>query len=390
MATIGCDILVVGGGVIGAGIAYHLARAHEAEVVLCEQAPLPARGATSRSAGLIRMHHTSMDVVPLALASLRTYAHWHDAVGGDCGFHRTGFALVVGPEHAGELRANVRLLRREGVDTTALEPEELRELQPFAAIDGVGAAAYEPESGYADPVLTTLAFLEQARSRGLRVADGAAVLGLRLEDDRVCGADTNLGEVEARTTVLAGGAWTAALLREHGIELPIRSREIGTCLVDGSRLPPAPVCLTYIDDVTGGYFRPDDTGALVAGVPVERWDVDPDAELPPLELAQLEQARERLAHRIPLLRDAELVGTRPGFDAYTPDKQPLVGRLPELDELYIATGFSGGGFKLAPGLGEAVAAELLDDEARPELEPFRPDRFVLEQPIETRNVYAHL
>jgi len=376
--------------VIGAGIAYHLARAHEAEVVLCEQAPLPARGATSRSAGLIRMHHTSMDVVPLALASLHTYAHWHDAVGGDCGFRRTGFALVVGPEHAGELRANVRLLRREGVDTTALEPEQLRELQPFAAVDDVGAAAYEPGSGYADPVLTTLAFLEQARSRGLRVADGAAVLGLRLEDDRVCGADTNLGEVEARTTVLAGGAWTAALLSRHGIELPIRSREIGTCLVDGSRLPPAPACLTYIDDVTGGYFRPDDTGALVAGVPVERWDVDPDAELPPLELAQLEQARERLAHRIPLLRDAELVGTRPGFDAYTPDKQPLVGRLPELDELYVATGFSGGGFKLAPALGEGVAAELLDDEARPELEPFRPDRFVLEQPIETRNVYAHL
>ena len=375
---------------IGAGIAYHLARAHEAEVVLCEQAPLPARGATSRSAGLIRMHHTSMDVVPLALASLRTYAHWHDAVGGDCGFRRTGFALVVGPEHAGELRANVRLLRREGVDTTALEPEQLRELQPFAAVDDVGAAAYEPESGYADPVLTTLAFLEQARSRGLKVADGATVLELRLEDDRVCGADTNLGEIEARTTVLAGGAWTAALLSGHGIELPIRSREIGTCLVDGSRLPPAPACLTYIDDVTGGYFRPDDTGALVAGVPVERWDVDPDAELPPLELAQLEQARERLAHRIPLLRDAELVGTRPGFDAYTPDKQPLVGRLPELDELYVATGFSGGGFKLAPALGEAVAAELLDDEARPELEPFRPDRFVLEQPIETRNVYAHL
>ena len=375
---------------IGAGIAYHLACAHAAEVVLCEQAPLPARGATSRSAGLIRMHHTSMDVVPLALASSRTYAHWGDAVGGDCGFRRTGFALVVGPEHAGELRANVRLLQREGVDTTALEPEELRELQPFAAVDDVGAAAYEPESGYADPVLTTLAFLEQARSRGLRVAGGAAVLGLRLEDDRVCGADTNLGEVEARTTVLAGGAWTAALLSRHGIELPIRSREIGTCLVDGSRLPPAPACLTYIDDVTGGYFRPDDTGALVAGVPVERWDVDPDAELPPLELAQLEQARERLAHRIPLLRDAELVGTRPGFDAYTPDKQPLVGRLPELDELYVATGFSGGGFKLAPALGEGVAAELLDDEARPELEPFRPDRFVLEQPIETRNVYAHL
>jgi glycine/D-amino acid oxidase-like deaminating enzyme len=376
--------------VIGAGIAYHLACAHEAEVILCEQAPLPARGATSRSAGLIRMHHTSMDVVPLALTSLRTYAHWHDAVGGDCGFRRTGFALVVGPEHAGELRANVRLLQREGVDTTAVEPEQLRELQPFAAVDDVGAAAYEPESGYADPVSTTLAFLEQARSRGLRVADGATVLELRLEDDRVCGADTNLGEIEAHTTVLAGGAWTAALLRGHGIELPIRSREIGTCLVDASGLPPAPACLTYIDDVTGGYFRPDDTGALVAGVPVERWDVDPDAELPPLELAQLEQARERLAHRIPLLRDAELVGTRPGFDAYTPDKQPLVGRLPELDELYVATGFSGGGFKLAPALGEAVAAELLDDETRPELEPFRPDRFVLERPVETRNVYAHL
>jgi sarcosine oxidase, subunit beta len=376
--------------VIGAAIAYHLACADAGEIVLCERAPLPARGATSRSAGLIRMHHTSMDVVPLALASSRTYAHWGDAVGGDCGFRRTGFALLVGPEHASELRANVRRLRRAGVETTALEPEELRELQPFAAVDDVGAAAYEPESGYADPVSTTLAFLEQARSHGLRVAEGATALGLRVEAGRVSGADTNLGAVEARTTVLAGGAWTTALLRGHGIELPVRSREIATCLVDGSALPPAPACLTYIDDVTGGYFRPDDTGALVVGVPVDRWDVDPDAELPPLELAQLHQAQERLAHRLPLLEDAELLGTRPGFDAYTPDKQPIVGRLSELDELYVATGFSGGGFKIAPALGEAVAAELLDDETRPELEPFRPGRFVPERPVETHNVYAHL
>jgi sarcosine oxidase subunit beta len=376
--------------VIGAAIAYHLACADAGEVVLCERAPLPARGATSRSAGLIRMHHTSMDVVPLALASSRTYAHWRDAVGGDCGFRRTGFALVVGPEHADELCANVRRLRREGVETTALGPQELRELQPFAAVDDVGAAAYEPESGYADPVSTTLAFLEQARSHGLRIAEGATALGLRVEDGRACGADTNLGAVEARTTVLAGGAWTAALLRGQGIELPVRSREIGTCLVDGSALPPAPACLTYIDDVTGGYFRPDDTGALVVGVPVDRWDVDPDAELPPLEVAQLEQARERLAHRIPLLEDAELLGTRPGFDAYTPDKHPLVGRLLELNELYVATGFSGGGFKIAPALGEAVAAELTGDETRPELEPFRPGRFVPERLVETHNVYAHL
>jgi choline dehydrogenase-like flavoprotein len=119
--TIGCDILVVGGGVIGAAIAYHLACADAGEVVLCERAPLPARGATSRSAGLIRMHHTSMDVVPLALASSRTYAHWRDTVGGDCGFRRTGFALVVGPEHAGD--AALRVL------CVSLRPGALREHQ---------------------------------------------------------------------------------------------------------------------------------------------------------------------------------------------------------------------------------------------------------------------
>jgi sarcosine oxidase, subunit beta len=376
--------------VIGASIAYHLVCADAGEVVLCEQAPLPARGATSRSAGLVRMHHTSMCVVPLARASLHTYVHWRDLVGGDCGFRRTGFALVVGPEHADELRANVDLLRDEGVETTVLAPEELHELQPFAAVDDVGAVAYEPESGYADPVGTTLAFLEQARGRGLRVAEGVTAFEVCAEGGRVSGVRTNLGDVEADTTALAGGAWTAALLRGHGIELPVRSREIGTCLVDAGRLPPAPPCLTYIDDTTGGYFRRDDAGALVVGVPVERWDVDPDAELPPLELAQLEQARERLAHRIPLLRDAELLGTRAGFDAYTPDKHPLVGRLPQLDGLYVATGFSGGGFKIAPSVGEAIAAEIVEGTTRAELEPFRPERFVVDHRIEPHYAYTHL
>jgi glycine/D-amino acid oxidase-like deaminating enzyme len=146
------DVVVVGGGVSGASIAYALA-AKGVKVTLLEKGAL-AGGASGRSSALVRMHYTNEWDARLAWASFPTFRHWAELMGGPPVFTRTGFVNVVAPRYASHLRSNVEMLRRIGVNTTAITPAELRELQPFAHVDDVGAAAYEPESGYADPAET--------------------------------------------------------------------------------------------------------------------------------------------------------------------------------------------------------------------------------------------
>src|SRR5438034_8015003 len=167
------DVVVVGGGVNGASIAYALA-ARGVNVVLLEKGAL-ASGASGRSSALVRMHYTNEWDARLAWASYPVFAHWHDVMGEPPVFTRTGFLNVVAPAYAENLRRNVEMLRRIGVDTTALSPPEVKALQPFADVDDVGAAAYEPGSGYADPAATVEGFRRRALDRGARIMQWTAV-----------------------------------------------------------------------------------------------------------------------------------------------------------------------------------------------------------------------
>jgi glycine/D-amino acid oxidase-like deaminating enzyme len=293
-------------------------------------------------------------------------------------------------EYQAQVRANADAVAAQGYETHVVGPEELEELQPSWSAEGVGAAAWEPESGYADPVRTTRALVERGRERGLRVLEGTRAEGLVRSNGRVGGVRTSRGEVAAGTVVLAGGAWSAPLLAELGVDVPVETVHIGTCLVEGARLPEEPASCTAIDDTTGTYFRPDGGRCLLAGVPTGRSRLDPDAEPPPLGSGELDESRSRLGRRIPALEDGRVVGTTSGFDGYTPDKHPLIGPVEGVEGAYLAVGFSGGGFKVAPAVGEAVAAELAGGERRAELEPFRPERFARGRPVEPSHPYTHM
>ena len=157
------EVVVVGGGVNGASIAYALA-AKGVKVVLVEKGAL-AGGASGRSSALVRMHYTNEWDARLAWASFPVFRHWAELMGGPPVFTHTGFVNVVAPSYAEHLRQNVEMLRRIGVNTTAITAAELRELQPFAHVDDVGAAAYEPESGHANPAETVEGFRRRAPGR---------------------------------------------------------------------------------------------------------------------------------------------------------------------------------------------------------------------------------
>src|SRR5271169_4507310 len=160
------EVIVVGAGVVGCSLAFHLARAG-ARVTVFDKEREVCAGMTARSGALLRMHYTFAPEADLAWKSLGYFAHWEEMVGRDaegrgCGFAKTGFAIVVGPPNAERLRANVAMLRAVGVDTSLLEPGDLRGLEPAINVDDVALAAYEPQSGYADPVATTRSMAEAA------------------------------------------------------------------------------------------------------------------------------------------------------------------------------------------------------------------------------------
>ncbi|WFB06733.1 FAD-binding oxidoreductase [Streptomyces sp. LX-29] len=388
------EVVVVGGGVVGAAIAHALVTAGAGRVVLCEQGRAAWQGATSRSGGLLRLHHTSHPDTRLATLSLPVFQNWSEAIGGDCGYRRTGFVMLVDEKYADRLAVNSDAVVRAGGASRVIDLAEVRSLYPGLNLDGVGAAAYEPEGGYADPAATTAALLAAGRRHGLRVYEGTRVEAVETRGERVTGVATSIGRIAAGTVVLAQGAWGARLARPLGVDLPVRPRRIGIALADtGGPDGVAPAIPTCIDDTTGRYFRPDGAGRMFFGVPSDD-GMELDRELPPLTPEELTAARAAVGRRVPAAATAPVIGTRAGFDGYTPDRRPVIGPAgPE--GCYLATGFSGGGFKTAPVVGSLVAAELIGTgPAGPTeeelLRPYRPDRFAAGRPSAGDHSYAHM
>jgi len=367
------DVVVVGGGVNGASIAYALAARGVRRVVLCEKAAL-ASGASGFSSALVRMHYTNEWDARLAFASFPVFWNWAEIMGGPSVFTHTGFVNIVAPPYADALRRNVEMLRAIGIDTVALSPNELHDLQPFANVEDLGAAAWEPASGYADPAATVEGFRRRAQDLGAEVRQWTGVTRILCRESRVLGVETVAGRIDAGTVVVAAGAWAPRLCREIGLDIPARVKGLDTVQVT------RPAALTdphmiFIDNVQGSYFRPESGIRTIVGVPCQEWDLDPDG---PAVLAPGAAAvgAQILTHRIPALEGATLARGYRAFDCYSRDRHAILGRVDGIDGLYLATAFSGSGFKIAPAVGVCMAELILDGRAKTvDIEPFSLRRF---------------
>jgi sarcosine oxidase subunit beta len=381
------DVVVVGGGVIGASIACALATAGVSRVILLEKDAL-ASGASGRSSALVRMHYTNAEDARLAWASYPVFRDWSERMGGPAVFTRTGFLAIVGPPDTAALRANVLMLRGLGIDTVALSPGEVKTLQPFVNVDDVGAAAYEPESGYASPAEVVEGLRRQAQARGAGIRPWTPVTRVLRRESAVIGVETSSGRIEAGAVVVAAGAWATRLCAEIGVTVAARPKAIDTLLVTRPPELAAPH-MTVIDHALGTYFRPESGIHTIVGVPCQVWDVDPDTlatGVPPQ--APAEGARI-LTHRIPAMAGAALARGYRAFDGYSADRHAILGAVRGLDGLYLATAFSGSGFKIAPAVGTCMAELITEGRAKTaDISAFRPERFAEGQPITSPHPYA--
>jgi sarcosine oxidase, subunit beta len=380
------DVVVIGGGVIGTSIALALASAGVKRVVLLEKNAL-ASGASGRSSALIRMHYTNAEDARLAWASYPVFRDWSERMGGPPVFRRTGFVAVVGSEDAIALQKNVEMLRGIGIDTVTVSPQELKTLEPSMNVEDIGAAAYEPASGYASPADVVEGFRRQAVARGVQIRQWTTVTRIVKRESAVTGVETPAGRIDAASVVVAAGAWAPQLCKEIGLALEARPKAIDTMLVTR---PPALTKphIVVIDHVLGTYFRPESDVLTIAGVPCQVWDIDPDTMptgLPPsapLEGAQL------LTQRFPAMERAELARGYRAFDCYSADRHAILGAVPGIDGLYLATAFSGSGFKIAPAVGTCMAELITEGRARSvDISAFRPNRFAERKPITSPHSY---
>jgi glycine/D-amino acid oxidase-like deaminating enzyme len=381
------DVVVVGGGVIGTSIACALASSGVKRVTLLDKGAL-ASGASGRSSALVRMHYTNVEDARLAWASYPVFRDWSDRMGGPPVFRRTGFLAVVGPQDAPALRQNVEMLRGIGVDTIALTPGELVALQPFTNVDDLGAAAYEPASGYASPADVVEGFRRRAQERGAAIRQWTPVTRVVRRESAVIGVETSAGRIEAGAVVVAAGAWAPRLCRELGLELPARPKALDTMVVTRPPELAAPH-MVFIDHVQGTYFRPESDAQTIVGVPCQVWDIDPDTMPTGVPPGAPAEAAQILTRRIPAMERAELARGYRAFDGYSADRHAILGAVSGIDGLYLATAFSGSGFKIAPAVGTCLAELITEGRARTlDIGAFRLERFAEGRPIAGRHPYA--
>jgi len=386
------EVTVVGAGVVGCSLAFHLARSG-ARVTVFDKAGEVCAGMSARSGALLRMHYTFAPEAELAWKSLGYFANWEAMVGRDaerrgCGFVRTGFAIVVGAPNIEKLRANIAMMRAVGIDTSVVEPADLQSLEPAINVDDVALAAYEPQSGYADPVATTRSMAEAAAHHGAAFKLGVPIGAIETASGRIRGVVDAAGKRYAADAVcVAAGPWTDRLLKPLGAAIGIRAERAQIALF---KRPSTLKHCGCIDTISGSYFRPQGDAETLIGLGDVKaeYEPDPDSFREDNDADFVTEVAERLAHRVPAMAGAGYSRGHAGIYDVSPDSRAVMGPVPEVGGLYVAAGFSGTGFKTAPAVGAAMAELILAGRSvTVDLRPFGFERLREGRPIRGEHEY---
>lgn len=381
------DAIIIGAGVIGTSIAFHLAERGLKPVIL--ERKQVAFGATGSSSGLVRMHYDLEAESRLAWESFQYFRNWSERVGGECGFRRTGFLHIEPANHHAQLRANVEMHKRIGIPTSIITGDDVKKLSPSFNTDDIEIAAYEPESGYADATLTANSFLSAAKERGAVYLQDCEVLGAEITAGKVTGIKTSRGNFYAPITVNAAGAWAGKVSELFGFHIPL---DTWTHDVIHIRRPShIEEHLTVIDSSLGMYFRPDSGDlTLVALEDDSRMGESPEADLGYVAKDFVERAIDRICLRIPAMEEGSLHSSHVGRDGLTPDQRAILGQAGP-QGYYLATGFSGTGFKLSPAIGMCMSELILDGKSkRVDISGFDPLRFERGEHLKGENDYGFI
>jgi sarcosine oxidase subunit beta len=374
------DVVVIGGGVIGTSIAFHLAEAG-VDICLLERGEL-ASGSTSRAAGGFRAQFSDPLNIAIGLRSIEGFTRFAERPGGEIDLAQVGYLFLLDrDEDVAAFEQGVALQNEFGVPSRFVSRAEIGELCPLAGVDGVLAATYCPLDGHASPEAVVQGYAAGARRHGATVHTGCVATHIRSSAGEIHAVTTADGEIETGVVVCAAGVWSPAIARMVGVDLPVQPvlREVGfTGPVEGL---PSAIPLT-VDFSTGFYFHREGPG-LLFGMADRAQPPGLDAPTDPEWLGRVSEVAER---RLPTLPDMGLAGGWKGAYEVTPDHNALVGEAEDVSRFLYATGFSGHGFLQGPAVGEIVRDLVLGRRPFVDVAPLAVERFALAAPRPEHNV----
>jgi len=364
------SVVVIGGGVMGASIAYHLSRAGVRDVVLVERGQL-AGGSTSKAAGGVRAQFSDELNIQLGARSLEAFGRFGEEPGQDIGLHRVGYLFLLStPEQVAGFEAGVRLQNSLGVPSRMIEPAEAQRLSPLISTEGLLAAAFSPDDGHCTPEAVVYGYADAARRHGAVIVRHCEVTGIETRGSDIAAVRTSRGRIATTDVICAAGAWSASVGAMVGVDLPVQPLRRQIAVTEAVPGMPPGVPMT-IDFDTTFYFHGEGPGVLLGmsdpeETPGFRTTVS-DAWLPRLY--------EAMSRRAPALLDARTTGGWAGLYETTPDHNALIGEAPGPSRFLYATGFSGHGFLQAPAVGEVIRDLYLGRTPFVDVSPLRAERF---------------
>ncbi|MDE3088095.1 MAG: FAD-binding oxidoreductase [Chloroflexota bacterium] len=375
------DIVIIGGGCMGASTAYYLAQRGAKNIVLLEREKFLGMGSTGRNAGGARYQFSTEVNIRLSMFSLDVISHFEEQFGISASYRPIGYLfLLTTPAEAAMFKANVELQHRVGVPWVRyLEPREIAQLAPLVNLEGVLGGTFCPRDGLADPNSVTQGFAKGATQHGAKIETETTVTGIKTERGRVSGVVTNRGEIATRTVVNCAGPWAAQIGKMAGLDIPIVPVRRQFFTTDA--LPQISRDHVFtIEFATSLYFHPEGPGLLVGmsnadEKPGDTYAIDEEFHLKTLE---------RALYRLPLLEHARVTSQIAGLYEVTPDAEPIIAQARALPGFYIAAGFSGHGFQHSPATGKVMSELILDGAAKTvdvsmlDLERFAEGRLIQE------------
>ncbi|MES1244137.1 MAG: FAD-binding oxidoreductase [Acidobacteriota bacterium] len=375
------DVVIVGGGVMGASLAWHLASRGCRDVLVLERLPELGGGSTGKATGGFRCQFSTEVSVRLSLLSREKLLRFPEEVGVDSGYLPYGYLFLAGDaEQLAALDWLHGFLHGLGAPCERVGPEDIRRLNPAANLEGIPGGTFGPADGFIRPLAILSGYTEAARRLRVEFEYGAEVLGLTVEADRIVGIETSRGPVSAGTVVDAAGAWAGPVARMAGVDIPVvpAKRQVAQTQPFGG-LPDTMPMTIFLED--GFHLRVRDGRVLLLRsedfATADPFDTTFDRDW-------LDRVVARSHERVPCLREAEIdvAGSWAGLYEMSPDSHALLGPAPGVANLFLMNGSSGHGVMHSPALGHLLAEMILDGEARTvDVRALRPTRFAEGEPV---------
>jgi sarcosine oxidase, subunit beta len=363
------DIIIVGGGIIGASIAFSLARKNVKGVVLLEKGML-GEGSTAKCVGGIRTQFSTEVNILFSLQSLKTWESFQEISGVDLGFKRIGYLFLATMESEWKVfLANAQLLKNFGVPVELLSPQEIQYRWPYLKADDLQGGSFSPQDGFAGPYEAMTGFIQTARKGGVKIFEGIEVIRILHEKGKITGVQTTQGEIAAPVVVNAAGPYAEEIGKMAGIEVPVKPFRRQIFFTAPFPWIPDPIPLV-IDFHRGWYFRREGRGLLLSGpkddFPSHNVNVDYDAMV---------EVAENSIFRVPIMEKAEINNGWAGSYEISPDNHAILGEVPEIRGLFLANGFSGHGFQHSPAAGQVVADLIVGEKPFMDVSLLSVERF---------------